>query len=919
MLLLLLACAPTPSSAGAGALATPKAVDADGDGETDTTDCNDGDASIYTGASEACDAVDEDCDGLVDDGACPCTTDTDGAHTFLFCTTRSTWTNAAAACAGWGYHLADLDDAVENAWVWALADATDPNTPWWHGANDVAAEGTFVWDGGASSTYTNWRAGEPNDFGGAEDCAAFADNGAGAWNDKGCTVTYAYVCEAGCLNTSWYDDRDGDGFGDPASEVRACDAPAGAIADASDCDDTDAAVSPDGLEVCGAADDDCDGLVDDEDVVSGTTWYADTDGDGYGDPSVGVDACVPPTGYVSDDTDCDDGDPEISPGADEHPVDGVDQDCDGADGCTWYTDADGDGYGDADAPYEDCGTPAGYVGTGTDCDDTDDTVHPGAAEGWYDGVDGDCAGGSDYDADTDGEESSAYGGVDCDDADATTNTLGVEACNASDDDCDGSVDEAGCPVTPLVWEDHTYLYVTTRTTWDLAQAACGSYGYHLVDLADATENTEAWAQAEAADASTGWWIGYSDRSVEGTFVWDGGSAATYTIWRAGEPNDFGGAEDCGAYADDGAGGWNDKSCSQSLPYICEAGCEALDWYLDADGDGFGDPTLLAEACEAPAGYVALATDCDDTDSSVSPSGVEVCDPADADEDCDGLADDADVADPGTMGTFYADVDGDGWGGAAVLACDPSASALVDDGDCDDTDADVYPGAPERVNGRDDDCDGAAELDDVDGDGVDAAVERAIGTDPEDADTDGDALTDGEELDGTDPVDTDDDGTIDALDEDDDGDRLTTLAEVGARATDGTSAPDDVDGDGTPDHLDLDSDDDGVPDGDDGLGDLDEDGVADVEDPDDDGDGLATIDEGSGDPDGDGLPNHRDLDSDADGCPDAAEGLDECGEVGDTASDTGGHPTDGCQCGTGLEPVWASALALLAVRRRRVRG
>jgi uncharacterized protein (TIGR03382 family) len=331
--------------------------------------------------------------------------------------------------------------------------------------------------------------------------------------------------------------------------------------------------------------------------------------------------------------------------------------------------------------------------------------------------------------------------------------------------------------------------------------------------------------------------------------------------------------------------------------------------------------------------VALATDCDDTDSSVSPSGVEVCDSADADEDCDGLIDDADVADPGTMGTFYADVDGDGWGGAAVLACDPSVSALVDDGDCDDADADVYPGAPERVNGRDDDCDGAAELDDVDGDGVDAAVERAIGTDPEDADTDGDALTDGEELDGTDPVDTDDDGTIDALDEDDDGDRLTTLAEVGARATDGTSAPDDVDGDGTPDHLDLDSDDDGVPDGDDSLGDLDEDGVADVEDPDDDGDGLATIDEGSGDPDGDGLPNHRDLDSDADSCTDAAEGLDdgdddgtaafidadECGEVGDTASDTGGQPTDGCQCGTGVDPVWAAALALLAVRRRRVRG
>jgi hypothetical protein len=52
-----------------------------------------------------------------------------------------------------------------------------------------------------------------------------------------------------------------------------------------------------------------------------------------------------------------------------------------------------------------------------DCDDTNPSVRPGATETWYDGVDGDCSGGSDYDADGDGFGSAAYGGLDCDDGD----------------------------------------------------------------------------------------------------------------------------------------------------------------------------------------------------------------------------------------------------------------------------------------------------------------------------------------------------------------------------------------------------------------------------------------------------------------------------------------------------------------------
>jgi len=76
-----------------------------------------------------------------------------------------------------------------------------------------------------------------------------------------------------------------------------------------------------------------------------------------------------------------------------------------------------------------------------DCDDGDPTVHPEAYEAWYDGVDANCDGASDYDGDGDGFDSEDYGGDDCDDADAAIHPQAVEqAGNGLDDDCDGAID-----------------------------------------------------------------------------------------------------------------------------------------------------------------------------------------------------------------------------------------------------------------------------------------------------------------------------------------------------------------------------------------------------------------------------------------------------------------------------------------------
>ena len=193
--------------------------------------------------------------------------------------------------------------------------------------------------------------------------------------------------------TTYYRDADGDGYGDPNDSVDACTAPAGYVDDNTDCDDTNAAVHPGATEVCNGIDDDCDTLVD-EGVT--TTYYADADGDGYGDPDDSVDACTAPAGYVDNSDDCDDTNAAVHPGATE-VCNGIDDNCDGEidEGFaknTYYGDADGDGYGDPANTTEACAAPAGYVDDNTDCDDTNAAVNPGASEVPDDGIDNNCNG-----------------------------------------------------------------------------------------------------------------------------------------------------------------------------------------------------------------------------------------------------------------------------------------------------------------------------------------------------------------------------------------------------------------------------------------------------------------------------------------------------------------------------------------------
>ena len=392
--------------------------DADADGFPACNDCNDKDGTISPDGLEVCDGADNDCDGLKDDGD----------DSLDVSTTTTAYQDADSD--GYG----DADFALQRC-------ATPPGYAPLSGDCDEA------------NPAVNPGATEICD-GLDNDCDTLADDADDSLDSSTASTFYA--------------DDDGDTFGDATDALLACEQPAGAVADSQDCDDTDAEINPDGVEICDGADNNCDGVTD-TDAVDVSTWYDDADGDGYGDASASSDACEAPSGAVADATDCDDTNGAVSPGAVELCSDKLDNDCDGltddssaSDAKTYYADADGDGEGDASVVIKACSRPSGAIGNKKDCDDTDADVYSSATE-VCDDKDNDCDGDIDGDAvdatswfnDDDGDTFGDPGAetiacdqpsgtvtddLDCDDVDETVNPDADEVCNGVDDDCDGSAD-----------------------------------------------------------------------------------------------------------------------------------------------------------------------------------------------------------------------------------------------------------------------------------------------------------------------------------------------------------------------------------------------------------------------------------------------------------------------------------------------
>jgi len=254
----------------------------------------------------------------------------------------------------------------------------------------------------------------------------------------------------------WVQDLDGDGYGTGTVDGPFCDAPdvdwvLEAFGD--DCDDTNPDRNPGETEVCDGIDNDCDNLIDDADpdldLYTQTVHYRDADSDTYGDPLVTIDACDPPVGYVADDTDCDDSDVAVNPGATEVCNGGVDDDCNGladeadpgndpASEPTWWLDFDDDGFGGA-VQDTSCTQPLGYVDNSDDCDDNDPLVLGNVNWLADTDTDGFGAGGILGPACTapQGDAVPEANGVDCDDTDPLAYPGALEICgDLIDQDCD---------------------------------------------------------------------------------------------------------------------------------------------------------------------------------------------------------------------------------------------------------------------------------------------------------------------------------------------------------------------------------------------------------------------------------------------------------------------------------------------------
>ncbi|NTX57200.1 MopE-related protein [Myxococcus sp. CA039A] len=742
-------------------------------GFVEEIDCDDYMPTTYPGAPEQCNGVDDSCDGQADDGN---PSGGEGCATGLpgVCAAGTTaCTQGSVVCTQNQAASTEACDSLDNDCD-GQADEENPGglvaCP--TGAQGVCGDGVTHCSHGAIECVQKQAASSETCDGLDNDCDGQSDEeltfqawyrdqdgdnyGVTSQSTQACARPLGHapnagdcddvqpslhpgateVCDAvdnncdgqadeGLATQAWYRDQDGDGFGAVGQAVQGCRQPPSHVSNAVDCNDGDAAIKPGGSEVCDSVDNDCDTQVD-EGLMS--AWYRDADGDGYGSAAQSMQACARPSGYVSNASDCNDGNASIQPGATE-ACDGADNNCNGSadEGLatqTWYRDADGDGYGMASSTSQKCDQPAGHVSIAGDCNDTSASIRPGATE-TCDAVDNNCDGSTDEgvtstfyrDADGDGHGNAGLptqacsrpagyvtDTTDCNDASASVRPGASEVCDSVDNNCDGVTDEG---VTSTFYRDADGDGYGNASQPTHACAQPGGYAANASDCNDTSASIRPGG-TEVCDGADNNCNGATDEGVQSTFYrdadGDGAGNAGLPTQACSRPGGYvADATDC-----------NDASAS-IRPGATEV-CDSVDnncngaadegvqstFYRDADGDGYGNAGLPTQACSRPGGYVSDATDCNDSSASIRPSASEVCDSVD--NNCNGQADE------GVIPTWYRDADGDGYGASSLSAstCARPGGYVANSSDCDDARSNVSPGRTESCDGLDNNCNGSAD-------------------------------------------------------------------------------------------------------------------------------------------------------------------------------------------------------------------
>jgi hypothetical protein len=685
-------------------------------------DCQDGNPAINPGAPEICNGLDDNCSGAIDEGITFITyyPDVDGDGYGI--------TNLGIAlCAnpGAGYTTlpGDCQDGnpAINPGAPEICNGLDDNCS---GAIDEGVLTTFYQDidgdGFGNPSITQQACSVPGGF---------------VTNNTDCDDNDPLE-KPGQM---WFDDTDNDGYGQTgATTLTQCLRPVGykaaieLISTTGDCNDNNNAINPAATEVCDGIDNDCDGSTD-EGVQ--TTYYADVDADGFGNPSSSTQACTQPGGYVTNNTDCNDNDPLEKPGqvwyddtdndgygqtgaatltqclrplgykaalelisttgdcndnnntinpAATEVCDGIDNDCDGSTDegvqTTYYADVDQDGFGNPSSSTQACVQPGGYVTNNTDCDDNDPLEKPGQV--WFDDTDNDGYGQTGATTLTQCLRPVGYKAAvelisttgDCNDNNNTINPAAIEVCDGIDNDCDGLTDE-GVQITYYRdFDGDTFGDASTTTT------ACSVPVGYVSNNTDCDDN-------DALEKPGQVW--YDDTDNDGY-----GQTGATTLTQCLRPLGYKAVIEL--ISTTGDCNDNNNTINPAATEVCDGidnDCDGSSdegvqttYYADVDQDGFGNPSSSTQACAQPGGYVTNNTDCDDNDPLEKPGQV-----------------------------WYNDTDNDGYGqtgGATLTQClrptgyKAAIELISTTGDCNDNNNMINSGATEVCDGTDNDCDGA---------------------------------------------------------------------------------------------------------------------------------------------------------------------------------------------------------------------